>query len=31
MAFETFDQNDQETYPDQQKYKDKDNYKGKYT
>ena len=27
MTFETFDQRDEETWPDQQKDNDKDNYK----
>ena len=29
MTFETFDQIDEETWPDQQKDNDKDNYKDK--
>ena len=29
MTFETFDQGDEDTWPDQQKYDDKDKYKDK--
>ena len=30
VTFETFDQSDEETWPDQQKDNDKDKYKDKY-